>query len=50
MGPQITDASLNDLMVMTNLKSLHLENTGVTEAGLEKLWEAMPETQITTSP
>jgi Leucine-rich repeat (LRR) protein len=43
---QITDAGLKELFGLTSLQSLNLAGTKVTEAGVDRLKEALPECKI----
>ena len=45
-NPGITDAGLGHLEKLTQLKKLHLTMTGVTDEGIEKLKQALPDCQI----
>lgn len=46
-GPQITDSTLESVMLLPHLESLHLSNTRVSQAGFDKLQQAMPKANIT---
>ena len=42
VGPKVTDIDLENVKSRRNLRILRLENTNVTEAGIEKLQKALP--------
>ena len=42
----VTDAGLEHLKALTKLKSLHLDRTNVTDEGVEKLQQALPDCYI----
>lgn len=48
-SPRVTDAGVAQLARMRNLQSLHLSGTQVTEAGLEKLRQAVPTLRLVRS-
>jgi hypothetical protein len=43
---KVTDASIDTLGGLKNLRTLHLGRTGITEAGREKLRSLLPKTTI----
>jgi len=47
---RVTDKALPHLMTMQSLKLLSLRDTAITKAGLSKLREALPKTQILSDP
>ena len=48
VGGNLSDAGLVPLKSLRDLRRLHLAGTRVTEAGLQRLQNALPETEITT--
>jgi hypothetical protein len=46
LPPEITDAELNDLKTLKNLRLLHLGSTSVTDGGLKKLKGSLPNVEI----
>jgi len=45
-GKQVTDAGLEHLKGLTNLRTLHLQHTQVTDAGVNELKKALPNCKI----
>ena len=43
---QVSDAALNDLITLTGLKQLVLSGTQVTDSGIGRLRQALPECEI----